>query len=109
MAFYENPNGIYIKYQISGKIYNIRRLLAHTKVSPSLVRKPLYADDCDIVIHSEDEMRHFMNCFAHVCKAFGLEINLKKTIVMPDPVPGLLYIEPAIYVEGKKLDVLHSF
>ena len=28
---------------------------------------------------------------------------------MHDPMPGLLNIEPAIYVGGKKLDVVHSF
>ena len=94
---------------MSDKVYNIRRLLAHTNVSSSLVRELLYEDDCDIVTHSERGMQHFMNHFTHACKAFGLEINLKKTVVMHDLVPGLPYIEPAIYIEGKKLVVVHSF
>ena len=50
-----------------------------------------------------------MNRIAHACKDFGWEINLKKTAVMPDLVPGLPYIKPAMYVEEKKLDVVLSF
>ena len=45
----------------------------------------------------------------YVCNSFGLKINLKKTVVMYDPVPGSPYIEPTIFVEGNKLDVVHSF
>ena len=63
---------------MSGKVYNIHRFLAHTKIS-YMVRDLLYADNCDIVTHSEDEMQCFMNHFGHTCKGFGLEINLKKT------------------------------
>ena len=57
---------------------------------------PLYED---IVTHSEDKMQRFINRFAHACKVFALEINLKKTVVMHDPLPGLPFIEPAIYLE----------
>ena len=75
---------IYIRYRTSGKIDNIRRLLAHTKVSSSLVRLLLYVDDWNIVTHSEDEMQLFMNRVGH---AFGLEINLeKKSVDMHDLV-----------------------
>ena len=54
-------------------------------------------------------MQYFMNCFAHAGKTFGLEINLKKIVVMHNLVPGLPNIEPAIYFKGKRLDVVHSF
>ena len=89
------------------KVLDIRRLLAYTGVSSSLVRDLLYADDRDIVTHSEDEMQCFMNCFVHSCKVFRLEINLKRS-VMHDPEPGLPNIEPVIYVEEKKLDIAYS-
>ena len=77
--------------------------------SSSLVRELLYVDDCDIVAHSEDELQCFMNHFVSACNSFGLKINLKKTIVMYDLAPGSPYIEPIIFVEGNKLDVVHSF
>ena len=109
VAFYENSDGIYIRHRTSGSIFNVCRLLSQRKVSSSLVRELLYADDCDIVAHSEDELQYFMNHFVSACGSFGLKINLKKTVVMHDPAPGLPYIEPIIFVEVNKLDAVHFF
>ena len=109
VAFYENSDGIYNRYQTSGSVFNVRRLLSQRKVSSSLVRGLLYADDCDIVAHSEDELQYFMNHFVSACNSFGLKINLKKTVVMYNPAPGSPYTEPIIFIEGNKLDVVHSF
>ena len=36
VAFYENLDDIYFRYQTSGKVDNIHRLLAHTQRSPPL-------------------------------------------------------------------------
>ena len=85
------------------------RLVSQTKASSSLVRELLYVDDCDIIAHSEDELQCFMKHFVSACNSFGLKVILKKTVVMYDPAPGLPYIEPIIFVEGNKLDVVHSF
>ena len=104
-AFYENSDGIYIRYRTSG---NVCRLLYQRKISSSLVKELLYVDDCDIVAHSEDELQCFMNHFS-ACNSFSLKINLKKTVVMYSPAPGSPYIEPVIFIEGNKLDVVHSF
>ena len=78
VAFNENSDGIYIRCQTSGSVFNVRRLLSQTKVSSSLVREQLYADDCHIVAHSEDELQCFMKHFVFACNSFGLKINLKK-------------------------------
>ena len=37
-----------------------------------------------------------------------MHFNLKKTVAMYDPAPGPPYIEPFIFVESNKLDVVHS-
>ena len=73
------------------------------------MRELLYADDSDIVAHSEDELQCFRNHLVSACNSFGLKIILKKTVVMYEPAPGSPYIEPTIFVEGNKLDVVHSF
>ena len=78
VAFYENSDGIYIRYRTPGSVFNVRRLLSQRKVSSSLVRELLYADDCDIIAHSEDELRCFMSHFVSAYNSFGLRINLKK-------------------------------
>ena len=54
-------------------------------------------------------MQCFRNHFVSACNSFGLKINLKKTVIIYGPVPGSPYIEPTIFVEGNKLDVVHSF
>ena len=102
-------DGIYIRYRTSGSVFNVHRLFSQRKVSSSLVRELLFADDCYIVAHSEDELQCFMNHFVSACNSFGLKINLKKTVVMYGPAPGSPYIEPVIFVEGNKLDVVHYF
>ena len=88
VAFYENSDGIYIIYRTSSSVFNVRRQFSLTKVSSSLVRELLYADDCDIVAHSEDELQCFMNHFVSACNSFGLKINQKSqsscTIQHPD-------------------------
>ena len=109
IAFYENSDSIYIRYRTSGSVFNVCRLLSQRKVSSSLVRDLLYLADCDIVAHSEDDLQCFMNHFVSACNSFSLKINLKKTIVTYDPAPRSPYIEPIIFIEGNKLDVVHSF
>ena len=109
VAFDENSDGIYIRYRTSGSVFNVRRVLSQRKVSASLVRELLYADDCVIVAHSEDELQCFKNRFVFACNSFGLKINLKKTVIIYDSTPGSPYIEPIIFVEGNKLGVVHSF
>ena len=47
-----------------------------------LVRELLFADDADLVAHTEEDMQLIMDIFSRVCIAFSLTINLKKTRVM---------------------------
>ena len=75
----------------------------------SVIRELLYADDCALLTHTEMEMQHLMNSFEAACTALGLTISLKKTVLMYQPIPGKTYVEPSIYVYGKKLAVVPKF
>ena len=109
-AFAEvNHLGIYVRYRSSGRLFNIRRFSANTKVFQSIIRDLLYADDCDLVTHTVEDMQTLMNCISASCKAFGLSINLDKTVVMFQPAPGNPYVEPAVFVEGTVLKVVDKF
>ena len=108
-AFRDCNQGIYIRYRSSGKRFNIRRFAVKTKVLLALVRNLLYADDCDLVAHTESDMQCFMDRLSEACKAFGLTISLDKTVVMFQPAPGTVYVEPSIYTDGKKLKVVDKF
>ena len=44
------------------------------------------------------------------CDAFGLSINLKqKPVIMFQPAPGKIYVEPDIYLKTNRLKVVDSF
>ena len=60
-AFKDSDPGIQIMYRTDGGIFNTQRLKAKTKVTKSFVRDLLYADDCAIVAHSEDDLQRLTN------------------------------------------------
>ncbi|CAI9716863.1 Hypothetical predicted protein [Octopus vulgaris] len=62
--------GIYVRYRSSGRLFNLRRFAANSKVSQSIIRDLLYADDCDLVTHTVDDMQILMNCISASCRAF---------------------------------------
>ena len=94
-AFASNDTGIYIRYRSTRKLFNLQRLKALFKTSISLIRDLLYADDCDLVTHTEADMQTLMDCFSAVCDDFGLTITLTRessctsqhlgTVIIPPP------------------------
>ena len=109
IAFKNNDVGVYIRYRTTGKVFNLRRFASKTKVFISLIRDLLYADDCDLLTHTEQDMQNLMNLFSSACKMLGLEISLKKTVIVFQPAPGNAYVEPSIFVDNTKLKVVDSF
>lgn len=101
--------GIYIRFRTDGSLFNLARLRAQTKTSMDLVQELLYADDCGIFAHSEDDLQLLMNNFVRASKSFGLTISIQKTEVLYQPVPGTIYFEPQITVEDAALKVTNVF
>ena len=48
---------IYIRSRTTGKLFNLQRLQATTKVFEELIQELLYADDCALFAHSEKELQ----------------------------------------------------
>ena len=48
--------GIYIRFRTTGKLFNLRRLKATTKVVEELIQELLYADDCALFAHSDKKL-----------------------------------------------------
>jgi len=71
-------------------------VVSKTKTFFELIRELLYADDADLVAHSEEDMQSTMNSFSNAYSIFGLTISLKKTKVMYTPAPGTAYTDPTI-------------
>ena len=108
-AFRDNSDGIPIRYWTDGKVFNLRRLHAKSKVKMDCVRDLLFADDCALNACSEPEMQQSMDKFSSACNAFGLIISTKKREVMYQPAPSKDYIEPTINVNGEALKTVNKF
>lgn len=108
-AFKDADVGIGIKYRTDGSVFNLRRLQAKTKVSTDTINDLLFADDCALNAATEADMQHSVAKFSDACDNFGLTISTKKTEVMHQPAPGKRYVEPNIFINGQRLNVVDKF
>lgn len=108
-AFQDCQDGVHLRYRTDGGLFNLRRLQAVTKVTETVIRDFLFADDCALNATTEQKMQHEMDCFSRACDNFGLTISTKKTEVMHQPAPGKPYQEPHIIVKGQKLQAVDNF
>ena len=99
-AFDTTTEGIYLRTRSDGRLFNLARLRAKTKVSEVLIRDMLFADDAAVVAHTQEELQSLMDCFSQACKDFGLTISLKKTNVLGQDTET----PPVITIDDYELD-----
>ena len=104
------PPGIELKYRMDGKLLNLQRLRARTKVSYCFITELQYADDNAICATSELALQQIMDAFARAYSRLGLDINTRKTKVLFQPAPGDLNPrEPAVTLNGETLENVAHF
>ena len=108
-AFRDSSPGMDIRFRTDGKLFNLRRLQAKTKVHVDKLRDFLFADDCALNAGSAEDMQHSVDLFSTACNNFGLTISTKKTEVMYQPAPNKPYQEPTVTVNGQKLAAVDKF
>lgn len=81
-AFGTATEGIYLRTRSDGRLFNLARLRARTKIREVLIRDMLFADDAAVLTHTQQELQSLMDRFSQACKDFGLTISLKKTNVL---------------------------
>ena len=108
-AFREGDIGVDFVFRTDGKLFNLRRLQAKTKVQDDIARDFLFADDCALNARTQSDMQRSVNSFAKACDDFGLTISTKKTEVMYQPAPATPYTEPSITVNSENLTVADKF
>ena len=101
-AFGTSTKGVYMHTRSDGKLYNIARLRAKTKVRETTIRDMLFADDVAVTAHTEYDLQQLMNRFSHACRDFG---PLKKTNVLGQDVDTPLVIT----INNYQLEVVHEF
>jgi len=108
-AFLNSQDGMRIRYRTDGKLFNLRRLSAKTKVKQDVVRDLLFADDSAVNTTSDVEMQRCLDSLSAACDDFGLTISTTKTEVMFQPAPGKDYCSPAFTIKGQLLPVVDKF
>ena len=96
---------MFLHTRSDGKLFNLSRLRAKTKVCQLLLREMLFADDAALASHTQEGLQRLVNCLAHACREFGLIISLKKTNVMGQDVSEA----PSISIGDYTLEVVEDF
>ncbi|CAH1226359.1 CD209 [Branchiostoma lanceolatum] len=104
-AFGTATEGIYLRTRSDGRLFNLNRLKAKTKVRESLIRDLLFADDAGLAAHTEQGLQSLMDRFSRACNDFGLIISLKKTEVLGQDVEA----PPAITIGDYELKAVNHF
>ena len=68
-------------------MFSFGRLLARTKTIEEHITELLFADDCALLVHTEEAPRQSSKRFSDAAKNFGLTISLKRTEVLYQPPP----------------------
>ena len=104
-AFENSTEGVYLHSRSDGKLFNIARLRAKTKIHKVLVRELLFADDAALVSHTEGGLQDLIDSFSDACNDFGLKISLTKTEIMTQGSVS----DPNIYIGQHRLETVTSF
>ena len=95
-CFKHNDDGT--RYRTDGRVFNLRRLTAKTKVRLTTLRELIFADDCALNSNTEAEMQQSVNHFSRDCDNFDFTISSKKTEVMHQPGPLKMYNDRATHL-----------
>ena len=84
-TFQDDDNGIPIRYRFDGKLFNLRRLQAKSKVLDEF----LFADDMAKGAPTEEKMQKGVDQVSDLCYSYDLTISIKKTELVYQPAPGM--------------------
>ena len=87
-AFQDVNAGFPIRYRFDGKLLDLRRLQAKSKVQTDVVDKLLYTDD--LAQNAKSEENGAVDRVSTACDNFQLSISTKKTEVLHQPAHGKL-------------------
>ncbi|KAI8515730.1 hypothetical protein Bbelb_065430 [Branchiostoma belcheri] len=104
-AFGTSTEGVYLHTRSDGKLFNLSRLKAKTKVREVLIRDLLFADDAALAAHTENKLQILLDKLSCACQDFSLTISLKKTKVMCQGVDH----PPSITINNYELEVVPKF
>ena len=108
-AFQDSDNGIPIRYHFGGRLFNLRRLQAKSKVQTEVLDEFFFADDMAKGAPTKEKRQKGVDQVSDSCDSYDLTISIKKTEVVYQPAPGKPYKKPTITVKGQRLQVVDKF
>ena len=84
-AFQDGDNGIPIRYCFDGRLFNLRRLQAQSKVQTEVLDEFLFADDMAKGAPTEEKRQKGVDQESDSCDSYVLTISIKKTEVICQP------------------------
>ncbi len=87
-AFCDDDIGVGIRYRTNGKLFNLKRLQAKTKVQEATTRDFLFAEDSPLNACTQSDMQRSMDQFSKACDDFGLTTSTKNTKVLFQKAPA---------------------
>ena len=108
-AFQDVDAGFPIRYRFDGKLLNVRRLQAKSRVQTDVADKPINVYDLAENAKSEEKMQGAVDRMSEAFDNFQPTFSTKKTEVVHQPAPGKQYSEPTITVNGQKLHFVDKF
>ena len=76
-AFQDGDNSIPIRYRFDGKLFNLRRLQAKSKVKTEVQDEFLFADDMAKGAPTEEKMQNGVDQVSDSCDSYDLTISIK--------------------------------
>ena len=99
----DTQNGIPIRYRFDGKLCNLRRLQAKSKVQTKVLDEFLFADDMAKGAPTEEKIQKGVDQVSDSCDSYDLTISIKKTEVVYQPAPGKPYSERSTTASGRQV------
>ena len=76
-AFQDADNGIPIRYRFDGKLFNLRRLQAKSKVQTEVLDEFLFADDMAKGAPTEKKLQIYVDQVSDSCDSYDLTNNIR--------------------------------
>lgn len=75
-AFSDFDRGVYKQFHSDGRLFNLRRLKAKTKVFEAILHEFLFVDNYALAAHSHEDIQCMTDRFAAACIRFGVKSAL---------------------------------
>ena len=108
-AVQDLEKGVYIRCRLDGSLFDLRRHTAKTRSLKTPLQEVLFADDCALVAHAEQDLHWMLDRFSKASKFFGQKISLRKTEVLHQPAPYYQPPPPTIPIDDKPLANVEHF